>query len=172
MNPTHKIASKHLDTYAHTLTQNPNTESFPLSIKTQTATCFPSVKDQIELFLTRCAGMHCACTGSNLSLFLASVGSSYITPCCHSTFEYTFGPHIVRHSTNADQSSVCIMSLSFPELAVEASSCVRESTLCYSIYLLSSRQDTKLSVGVAFCMQSSQGWLASHTCWRVQSCNK
>lgn len=94
MNLTHKIASKHLDTYARTLTQNPNTESFPLSIKTQTATCFPSVKDQIELFFTRCAGMHCACTGSNLSLFLASVGSSYITPCCHSTFEYTFGPAI------------------------------------------------------------------------------
>lgn len=102
MNPTHKIASKHLDTYARILTQNPNTESFPSSIKTQTATCFPSVKDQIELFFRRCAGMYCACNGNNLSLFLASVGSSYITPRLNFRIHvWTRDLHIVRHSTNA-----------------------------------------------------------------------
>lgn len=95
----HNTKSHH-NIRTHLLTQNPNTESFPLRDKTQTETCFSLAKDQIEYFFKRCAGMYCTCNGSNLSLFLAGVGFGYITLWLCSTLvsfnfrfiEYTCGP--------------------------------------------------------------------------------
>lgn len=95
----HNTKSHH-NIWTHLLTQNANTESFPLRDKTQTETCFSLAKDQIEYFFKRCAGMYCTCNGSNLSLFLAGVGFGYITLWLCSTLvsfnfrfiEYTCGP--------------------------------------------------------------------------------
>lgn len=139
----HNTKSHH-NIWTHLLTQNPNTESFPLRDKTQTETCSSLAKDQIEYFFKRCAGMYCTCNGSNLSLFLAGVGFGYITLWLCSTlvsFNFRFirihlwtkDLHNVRQTSYLPVSCHWCGSSPFPELVVEASDCLRESALCSSI---------------------------------------